>query len=93
MTRIDRYIVGRVLLNFVLLFAVLYLFAATIDIILNLDEFTELAVRKIGEDSSWFWRLIVALGFAANYHLPQVFRVSRINNEPIGIKLLELWAD
>ena len=74
MTRIDRYIVGRVLLNFVLLFAVLYLFAATIDIILNLDEFTELAVRKIGEDSSWFWRLIVALGFAANYHLPQVFQ-------------------
>ena len=74
MIRIDRYITGRVLLNFVLLFAVLYLFAATIDIILNLDEFTQLAVEKIGEDSSWLWRLIVALGFAANYHLPQVFQ-------------------
>lgn len=74
MNRIDRYIAGRVLLNFVLLFAVLYLFAATIDIILNLDEFTGLAIDRLGEDSSWIWRLLVALGFAANYHLPQVFQ-------------------
>ncbi|MDP6986720.1 MAG: LptF/LptG family permease [Phycisphaerales bacterium] len=74
MNRIDRYIVGRVLLNFVLLFAVLYLFAATIDVILNLDEFTQLATIKLGEDSSWFWNLVVALGFAVNFHLPQVFQ-------------------
>ena len=74
MTRIDRYIIGRLLLNFVLLFAVLYLFAATIDIILNLDEFMELANRQESEDSSWVWRLVIALGFAANYHLPQLFQ-------------------
>ena len=74
MNRIDRYIVGRILLNFVLLFAALFLFAATIDIILNLDEFTQLADDHVGEDSSWWWRLIVALGFAANYHLPQIFQ-------------------
>jgi lipopolysaccharide export LptBFGC system permease protein LptF len=74
MNRIDRYIVGRVLLNFVLLFSALYLFAATIDIILNLDEFMQLANDYLGEDDSWWGRLIVALGFAANYHLPQIFQ-------------------
>lgn len=74
MNRIDRYIVGRVLLNFVLLFAALYLFAATIDIILNLDEFTQLADEFVGEEASWWWRLLVALGFAANYHIPQIFQ-------------------
>jgi lipopolysaccharide export LptBFGC system permease protein LptF len=74
MTRLDRYIAGRVLLNFVLLFAALYLFAATVDIILNLDEFMKLAEADVGKDAIWIRRLGVAMLYAANYHLPQLFQ-------------------
>jgi lipopolysaccharide export LptBFGC system permease protein LptF len=74
MTRLDRHIAGRVLLNFVLLFAALYLFAATVDIILNLDEFTRLAEADVGKDAMWIRRLGVAMLYAANYHLPQLFQ-------------------
>ncbi len=74
MTRLDRHIAARVLLNFVLLFAALYLFAATVDIILNLDEFTKAAEKDLGEDAGWISRLGMAMYFAANYHLPQLFQ-------------------
>jgi len=74
MTRLDRHIAARVLLNFVLLFAALYLFAATVDIILNLDEFTKAAEKDLGEDAGWLSRLGLALYYAANYHLPQLFQ-------------------
>ncbi|MDP7028793.1 MAG: LptF/LptG family permease [Phycisphaerales bacterium] len=74
MTRLDRHIAARVLLNFVLLFAALYLFAATVDIILNLDEFTKAAERDLSEDSGWLSRLALAMYYAANYHLPQLFQ-------------------
>ena len=72
MKRIDCYIAGRLLANFVLLFAVLYLFAATIDVILNLDEFMKLAEESLGEDAGWMPRLITAMGYAIGYHLPQL---------------------
>ncbi len=74
MSRLDRHIAGRLLLNFVLLFAVLFLFASTIDIILNLDEFTKLARADVGKDASWFSRTSAAVAIAANYHLPQLFQ-------------------
>jgi lipopolysaccharide export system permease protein len=74
MTRLDRHIAGRVLLNFVLLFAALYLFAATVDIILNLDEFMKLAEADVGKDAMWIRHLGVAMLYAANYHLPQLFQ-------------------
>ena len=72
MTRMDRHIMTRLLLNFVLLFAVLYLFAATIDVILNLDEFMKLAKQSLGEDAGWLSTLVTAMGYAVGYHLPQL---------------------
>ncbi len=72
MNRMDRHIMARLLLNFVLLFAVLYLFAATIDVILNLDEFMKVAKESLGEDAGWLSTLVTAMGFAAGYHLPQL---------------------
>ncbi len=74
MARLDRDIAGRFLLNFVLLFGVLYLFAATIDVILNLDEFTRLAEREVGEEGSWVRSMAVTIMYAADYNLPQVFQ-------------------
>ena len=43
MSLLDRYIFARFLVNFALLFSLLCLFAATIDVVLNLDEFVDVA--------------------------------------------------
>jgi len=72
--RLDKSIMGRVLFNFILLFGLLFVFAATIDIILNLDEFMALATRAQGDDVGWLRHLISAVGFALGYHLPQLFQ-------------------
>ena len=37
MTMLDRHILGRFLLNFVILFAIMFLFAAAIDVVLDLQ--------------------------------------------------------
>lgn len=64
----------RMLSNFVLLFLFLYLFAATIDIILNLDRFDELARSQLGDDASMFRRIVESLKLAFNFHGPQIFQ-------------------
>ena len=64
----------RMLTNFVLLFLFLYLFAATIDIILNLDRFDEIARSRLGDDAGIFRRIVASLGLAFNFHGPQIFQ-------------------
>ncbi len=49
MLLIDRYIVGRFLLNFAILFLLLFVFAVSIDLILNLDRFVERARAGSGD--------------------------------------------
>lgn len=53
---LDRYVAGRYLANFVILFALLFLFAVAIDVIVGLDEFSGAArieaLRAIGVDPS-----------------------------------------
>ncbi|MCH2135470.1 MAG: LptF/LptG family permease [Phycisphaerales bacterium] len=71
---IHRVLFIRLLVNFALLFSCLYLFATTIDLVLNLDEFTTIARRQLGEDSSWLARLWRTIVVAADYELPQVFQ-------------------
>ena len=51
---LDRHIMVRMSLNFVLLFLLLYLFAATIDVILNLEHFDEVARQRLGDDAGFF---------------------------------------
>ena len=50
MTKIDRHIAIRMLGNFVLLFLLLYLFAVVIDIMLNLDAFSDAASKSLPDD-------------------------------------------
>ena len=71
---LTRHIMVRMLTNFVLLFMFLYLFAATIDIILNLDRFDELAQDQLGEGAGIIQRIVAALGLAFNFHGPQIFQ-------------------
>jgi len=70
---IHRAMLGRLLFNFVLLFACLYLFATTIDLVLNLDEFSTIARRQVGEDAAWFTRLWQTVIVAVDYEFPQLF--------------------
>jgi len=71
---LNRHIMIRMLTNFVLLFMFLYLFAATIDIILNLDRFDEIARSRLGDDAGIFRRIVASLGLAFNFHGPQIFQ-------------------
>ena len=71
---IDRHIMKRMVVNFILLFFLLYLFAATIDIILNLEQFDDVARERLGDESGFMQRMFVSLGLAFNFHGPQFFQ-------------------
>lgn len=71
---VHRAIFTRLLVNFALLFGCLYLFATTIDLVLNLDEFTTIARRDVGEDGGWLRRLWRTIVVATDYEFPQVFQ-------------------
>ena len=71
---LDRYIVVRVLVNFIILFLLLYLFAATIDVILNLERFDEVARARLPEDAGMLRRIGTSLLLAFNFHGPQFFQ-------------------
>ena len=71
---LDRYIVVRVLVNFIILFLLLYLFAATIDVILNLERFDEVARARLSEDAGLLRRIGTSLLLAFNFHGPQFFQ-------------------
>ncbi|MDG2291930.1 MAG: LptF/LptG family permease [Phycisphaerales bacterium] len=71
---IDRYIMKRMVVNFILLFLLLYLFATTIDIILNLEQFDDVARSRLGDDAGFLKRMFVSLGLALNFHGPQFFQ-------------------
>ncbi len=68
---IDRYIIRRFAANFIILFALLFLFAVGIDAIVNLDEFVK-ASRERGEMSS-LRRALTILGMMLDFQGPRVF--------------------
>ena len=74
MKLVDRHLALRMLGNFVLLFALLYLFAVVIDVILNLDVFTKIANSQLAEDTGVVRRIIAVIGIALGYHIPQFFQ-------------------
>ncbi len=71
MLLIDRYILRRFLTNFVILFALLFTFAAAIDLILHLDRFIDAARGRVGEEAgivSISWAFLI---LAADFELPK----------------------
>ncbi len=74
MTMLDRHILGRFLLNFVILFAIMFLFAAAIDVVLALDEFVLAADRIAGEDAGYLARLWLLLRLAVDFQAPRAFQ-------------------
>ncbi len=74
MTLLDRHILARFLLNFAILFAIMFVFAAAIDLVLALDEFVEAADRLAPEDASPVDRLWLLLRLAVDFQAPRGFQ-------------------
>jgi lipopolysaccharide export LptBFGC system permease protein LptF len=70
---LDRFVAARFLANFAFVFAVMFLFAVSIDTILELDEYTDAAQAAI--DAGRFGSLWTALPAAIlDFHAPRVFQ-------------------
>jgi len=68
---LDRYIIRQFLINYIVLFAVLLMLIITLDLITNLDEFTQIADRM--EDASGAAQLGAVLWAIVDFYVPQIF--------------------
>jgi len=74
MKLLDRYILARFLTNFVILFLLLFVFAATIDLILNLDQFIDAARERTGDGAAFAEAFVSFLWVAGDFQLPRIFQ-------------------
>ena len=74
MLLIDRYILGRFLANFVILFMLLYVFATAIDLILNLDKFVEAAQDRAGDDAGAIRFALTLASMIVDFQAPRSFQ-------------------
>ena len=70
---IDRYIITRFLVNFVILFALLFIFAISIDVIVQLERFLDAADEAV-EQGRYPGRLIGFLAAIIDFHGPRLFQ-------------------
>lgn len=71
---IDRYIIARLATNFAVLFLLLFVFAASIDLILNLDRFVDAARDAVGEDGGIWTMVLSFIGIVIDFEGPRVFQ-------------------
>lgn len=74
MTLIDRHIIARFLWNFVLLFLLLFVFAVSIDLILHLDDFVDVAKNSAGADAGVIRRGIAMVFLIVDFQGPRIFQ-------------------
>ena len=73
MSLLDRYIVGRFLSNFAILFALLFVFAVAIDLLLQLDRFVDVVQARTPEAGP-LWRTVVLAAVVLDFHGPRIFQ-------------------
>jgi lipopolysaccharide export LptBFGC system permease protein LptF len=71
---IDRYIVRRFLANFFILLILLFVFAVSIDLLLELDEFVEVARDTVGPEGGFLAQVMALIGVVAHFHGPRLFQ-------------------
>ena len=71
---IDRYIARRFLANFFILLVMLYVFAVSIDLILQLDEFVKAARETVGPDAGLLTLIAALIGMVVDFHGPRIFQ-------------------
>jgi lipopolysaccharide export LptBFGC system permease protein LptF len=74
MNLIDRYILLRFLVNFAVLFVLLFLFAISIDLILALDRFVEAAHKEADEEAGALALAWALLRLAVDFQFPRLFQ-------------------
>ncbi len=74
MMLIDRYIIKRFLINFVILFLLLFVFAISIDLILQLDRFIRVARETAANPESGLSVTVEFIGIVINFHGPRLFQ-------------------
>jgi lipopolysaccharide export system permease protein len=71
---IDRYIIRRFLANFFILLILLFVFAVSIDLLLELDEFVEVARDSVGPEGGFLAQVMALIGVVVNFHGPRLFQ-------------------
>ncbi len=71
---LDRYIATRLLINFFVLFGIVFLFGVSIDLVLNLDNFSNKARDINGEDSGMVANFFTGSWLAINFYGPMLFQ-------------------
>jgi lipopolysaccharide export LptBFGC system permease protein LptF len=74
MTLLDRHILLRFLANFVILFALLFIFAVAVDLIVALDRFVATAHRIAGPEAGAATFAITLVGLALDFEGPRLFQ-------------------
>jgi lipopolysaccharide export system permease protein len=71
---IDRHILARFFANFVVLFLLLFIFAAAIDVILNLDRFVDASRDELAADAGPIRTTVKSVQLMLNFEAPRVFQ-------------------
>lgn len=74
MTLLDRHILTRFMIDFVILAVILFMFAASIDVVLALDEFVAAAEASLGPDAGFVARAIEVVRLAVGFQAPRAFQ-------------------
>ena len=82
---LDRYIIVRFLVSFVILFSLLFLFAVAIDLILNLDRFVEVSRRQVGDEASWLTMAWNTCRLMLDFQTPRLFQFYAYLHGLVGI--------
>ena len=72
MILLDRHIMARFFGNFVLLFGLLFIFAISIDVVVQFDEFMKAAEMVAERDGRWY--LVVFIEGVLEFHGPRIFQ-------------------
>ena len=65
---------GRFIGNFFILLMFLFVFAVSIDLLLELDEYVDVAVEQVGPDGSSIAKVIALVKVVVNFHGPRIFQ-------------------
>jgi len=75
MSILDRYIIRRFVVNFAILFVLIYLLATSIDLILQLDEFMQIVEERHGEDVPFLIGARELGALAVDLYWPRFFQL------------------
>ena len=98
MRLLDRYIAGRFIGNFFILLMLLFFFAVSIDILLELDEYVVAARLKVGEKAGAVSMVIAFIEVIGNFHGPRIFQfyaymVGLLTVGAMGFTLAEMYRN